>query len=53
MRYLDGPVSGRGRANRTGGDEEVFDIISGPAYFNFVANDLIVHNPTYAALRHR
>jgi deoxycytidine triphosphate deaminase len=44
---IDGPVWDVVERIEPAGEEEVFDI-SVPALHNFVANDLIVHNSTYA-----
>jgi intein/homing endonuclease len=44
---LDGPVWDVVKEIRPAGEEEVFDL-SVPAVENFVANDFIVHNSTYA-----
>ena len=44
---LDGPMWDVVESIEPAGDEEVFDI-SVPTLHNFVANDLIVHNSTYA-----
>jgi deoxycytidine triphosphate deaminase len=44
---LDGPVWDVVKDIRPAGEEEVFDL-SVPAVENFVANDFIVHNSTYA-----
>ena len=44
---IDGPMWDRVESIEHVGEEEVFDI-SVPVLHNFVANDLIVHNSTYA-----
>jgi deoxycytidine triphosphate deaminase len=44
---LDGPVWDVVKDIRPAGEEEVFDL-SVPAVENFVANDIVVHNSTYA-----
>ena len=44
---IDGPMWDEVESIEPAGEEEVFDI-SVPALHNFVANDLIVHNSTYA-----
>jgi deoxycytidine triphosphate deaminase len=44
---IDGPMWDVVESVEPAGEEEVFDI-SVPALHNFVANDLIVHNSTYA-----
>ncbi len=44
---LDGPMWDMVESIEPAGEEEVFDI-SVPTLHNFVANDLIVHNSTYA-----
>ena len=44
---LDGPMWDIVESIEPAGEEEVFDI-SVPTLHNFVANDLIVHNSTYA-----
>ena len=44
---IDGPLWDEVESIKSAGEEEVYDI-SVPVLHNFVANDLIVHNSTYA-----
>ena len=45
--HIDGPFWDEVESMKSAGEEEVYDI-SVPVLHNFIANDLIVHNSTYA-----